>query len=303
MLRDALIVVMAGLVAFVLVHDWVRNRFGPTPAELDAARRARVAEPSPVAEHALYQYTRLSVEERNDLHAYLHASLIPMAAWAEQIGEGGFQVICVGEDHESATREFLAREIFAKVFFDVLLLEATPSELRGIDEAIAAGDARVPLLGVDIAAILGAARTRNAGIRVAGIEETKRQRAARQGMGRGGFRDESIARNFWDRFEPGRRHGVLIGALHCTDRGNWLFARLRHEAAPRMAGDMLSVRIVGQHRNQTVADFVHFLDRIGFPRRHFVIVDPGNLHPHLDEWFRLLASTMRRFHTVIVFRR
>lgn len=302
LLRDALIVVLAGLVAFVLVHDWVRIRFGPTLAELDAARRARVAEPSPVALHALYEYTRLSVEERNDLHAYLHASLIPVSTWVEQVGEGRFQVICLGEDHESATREFLAREIFAKVFFDVLLLEATVSELRRIDEAIAAGDARVPLLGVDIAAILGTARTRNTGIKVAGIEETKRQRSVRQGMGRDGFRDDSIARNFWDQFEPGRRHGVLIGALHCTDQGNWLFTRLRHEAAPGMAGEMLSVRIVGQHRNQTVADFVHFLDRIGFPRRHFVIVDPGYLHPRLNEWFRLLVSTMRRYHTVLVFR-
>ena len=302
MLRDALIVVLAGLVAFVLVHDWVRIRFGPTPAELDAARRARVAEPSPVAVHALHQYARLSVEERNELLAYLHASLVPMSTWVEQIGERRFQVICLGEDHDSSTREFLAREFFAKVFIDVLLLEATVGEMRRIDEAVAAGDARVPLLGVDIAAILGTARTRNTGIRVAGIEETKRQRAARHGMGRNGFRDEAIARNFWDQFEPGRRHGVLIGALHCTDQGNWLFGRLLHEAASRMAGEMLSVRIVGQHRNQTVADFVHFLDGIGFPRRHFVIAHPEDLHPHLVQWFRLLASTMRRYHTVIVFR-
>ena len=302
MLRDALIVVVAGLVAFVVVHDWVRTRFGPTPAELAAAKRARVAEPSPVAVHAVHQYLRLTVEERNELAASLHASLIPVSAWVEQLGEKTFEVICLGEDHESSTREFLAREFFANVFIDVLLLEATVDGLERIEAAVASGDARVPLLEADIAEILAAARARNTGIEVAGIEETERQRDARQDLGRAGFRDEAIARNFWEQFRSGRRHVVLIGALHCNDERSWMFARLRREAAPRSAGEMLSVRILGQHQYQTVSDFVHFLDRIGFPRRNFVIVDPQHLHPRLDEWFRLLASTMRRYGVVIVFR-
>ena len=302
LLRQALIVVIAGLVAFVVVHDWVRTRYGPTPAELAAAKRARVTEPSPVAVHAVHQYARLSAEERNELAEYLRANLIPVSTWVEQLGERTFEVICLGEDHESSTREFLAREFFAKVFVDALLLEATADDLERIEEAIASGSARVPLLEADIAAILRTARTRNAGIEVAGIEETRRQRVARRGMGRAGFRDDSIARNFRDRFQPGRRHVVLIGALHCIDRRSWLFARLRRGDAPRIAGEMLSVRILGQYQYQTVSDFVHFLDRIGFPRRQFVIVDPRYLHPYLDEWFRLLASTMRRYNAVIVFR-
>ena len=294
--------VLAGLVAFVLLHDWVRTRFGPTPAELAAAKRARYAEPSPIAVHAVHRYTRLAAEERRRLHAYLNASLIPMSTWVEQLGEKSFQVLCLGEDHESSTRDFLAREFFTEVFIDVLLLEATVDGLAGIDEAVAAGDAQVLLLEADIAAILRAARGRNARIEVAGIEETKRQRLARRLSGRSGFRDETIARNLWDRFRPGRRHAVLFGALHCADQRNWLFERVRHEASPRVAGEMFSVRVFGRHQDQAVADFVHFLDQIGFPRRHFAIVNPRDLHPLLDEWFRLLASTMRRYDTVIVFR-
>ena len=302
MLRDSLIVVLAGLVAFVLLHDWVRTRFGPTPAELAAAKRARFAEPSPIAVHALHQYTQLSAEERRSLSAYLYASLIPMSTWVDQLDERSFQVLCLGEDHESSTRDFLAREFFPKVSIEVLFLEATVDGLADMDEAVAAGDAEVPLLEADIAAILRAARARNARIEVVGIEETERQRLARQRLGRTGFRDETIARNFWDRFRPGRRHAVLFGALHCANHRNWLFERVRREAPPRMAAEMFSVRIFGQHQDQPVADFVHFLDQIGFPRQHFVIVDPRDLHPRLDEWFWLLASIMRRYHTVIVFR-
>ena len=302
MLRDGLIVVLAGLVAFVLIHDWVRTRFGPTPAELAAAKRARFAEPSPIAVHALQQYTRLPAEERRKLDAYLQASLIPMSAWVERLGESTFQVLCLGEDHEPSTRAFLAREFFAKVLFDVLLLEATVDGLERINEAVASGETQVPLLEADVAAILRTARARNTRIKVAGIEETKRQRLDRQRLARAGFRDETIARNFWGQFRPGKRHAVLFGALHCANQQNWLFERVRQEASPQVAKEMRSIRIFGQYQSQPVADFVYFLEQIGFPHRHFVIVNPRELHPHLDEWFWLLASTMRRYHTAVVFR-
>ena len=302
MLRDALVVVIAGLLAFALLHDWVRTRFGPTPAELAAAKRARVAEPSLVALRAVDRYMRLAAEERSDLAASLHAGLVPVRTWVARLDEGVFQVICLGEDHEESTRDFLARELFTKVSVDMLLLEVTPEGLERIDEAMASGGGPVRLLGADVAAILEAARARNAAIEVAGIEETKHQRLARRDLGRPGFRDDSIARNFRDRFRRGRRHVVLIGALHCTDQRSWLFARVRSELSSRTAGETLSVRVVGQHQSRTVADFVHFLDRIGFPHRDFVIVDPRSLHPLLEEWFRLLVSTLRRYDKVIVFR-
>lgn len=302
MLRDGLIVVAAGLVALVLLHDWVHTRFGPTPDELAAAKRARHAEPSPVAISAVLRYNQLPAEERRKLDAYLHASLVPMSVWVEQLGGRTFQVLCLGEDHESSTRDFLAREFFSEVLIDVLLLEATVDGLARMDEAVQAGDARVPLLEVDIAAILRATRARNPRIEVAGIEETERQRNTRQRQGRAGFREDSITSNFWAEFRPGRRHVILFGGLHCASQPNWLFDRIRRRAAPRMTGEMLNVRVFGQHQSQLVADFVHFLDRIGFPHGHFVIVNAPDLHPFLDEWFWLFASIMRRYHTVIVFR-
>lgn len=302
MLRDSIIVILAGMVAFVLLHDWVRTRFGPTPAELEAARRAQFAEPSPAALRAVDQFKQLPARERRDLEVYLEANLIPMATWTGQLGERTFQVLCLGEDHEPSTRDFLAREFFSSVSIDVLLLETTVDGLRRIDAAVAAGDARVALLEADIAAILRAARARNARIRVIGIEETKRQRLARQRLGQASFRDDTLARNFLGHFQHGQRHAVLFGALHCANQREWLFEQVRRGLSPRVAEDMLSVRILGDHQDQSVADFVYFLDQIGFPRRPFVIVRSRALHPTLVKWFWLFASTMQRYHTVIVFR-
>ena len=302
MLRDGLIVVAAGLVALVLLHAWVHTRFGPTPDELAAAKRARHAEPSPVAIHAVRRYNQLPAGARRKLDAYLHSSLVPMSTWVEQLRGRTFQVLCMGEDHESSTRDFLAREFFAEVRIDVLLLEATVDGLARMDEAVRAGDARVPLLEVDIAAILRASRTRNPGIEVVGIEETERQRTARRGQGRAGFREDSITSNFRAAFRPGRRHVVLFGGLHCASQPNWLFDRIQRRATPPMTGEMLNVRVFGQYQSQLVADFVHFLDRIGFPHGHFVIADARDLHPLLVEWFWLLAPIMRRYRAVIVFR-
>ena len=153
-----------------------------------------------------------------------------------------------------------------------------------------------------MATSLRATRARNPRVEVAGIEETERQRRVRQRQERSSLRDESIETNFWDRFRPGGRHVVLFGGLHCASHRNWLFDRVRRASPPGLAEEMFSVRVFGQHQNQMVADFVHFLDKVGFPHRDFVIVNARDLHPHLAEWFWLFESAMRHYHTVVVFR-
>ena len=305
---DGLIVLLAGLVAFVLLHDWVRTRFGPTPEELAAGRSegpvARYAEPSPVAHHAVHRYTRLPVEERRELEAYLSANLIPMSAWVDRLAERTFQVLCLGEDHEASTRDFLAREFFTGVSIDVLLLETTADELARMDEAVADGEARGCRCWKSISPrSCGQPAPGIPGRRVAGIEETERQRRVRQRQERPAcVTSRSMRTNFWGRFRPGGRHVVLFGGLHCASHRNWLFDRVRRAAPPGLAEEMFSVRVYGQHQNQMVSDFVHFLDKVGFPHRDFVIVNARDLHPHLAEWFWLLESAMRRYHTVVVFR-
>ncbi len=302
MLRTSIITIVVTLAGLVLMHDWIRTYFAPTPLELAIEKRARSTNPRPTALAAVEKFSHLPPNEQRDLGASLGANLISMQTWLAQLGDANYQVLCLGEDHEPSTREFLARELFARLRFDVVLLEATPREMRRVEEAIEEGETYVPLLAADIAGIVNAARARNPQILIAGIEETKRQRVLRQRGERSGFRDDSIVNNFWGEYRPGKRHAVLIGALHCTDRTRWLFEQMRQMAPRRVAEKMVSIRILGEDQDESMENFVYFLDQIGFEHRDFVITDSNALHPYVYEWFWLLRSTLRPYQTMVVFR-
>lgn len=300
MLKNSVVVVLAGLLTFVFIHGWVSTQFGPTPAELDAARRAHFSEPSPNAVRAVHLYRELPAAARQGLRDYLDRSFVPLDEWIIQLDKRPFQILCVGEDHRASTRRFLAHKFFSQVRVDVLMLEATINELAAINEALAVGESEVLLLEADIAAVLNAAKQRNPKIVVAGIEETSRQREVRQHGRNDGFRDDTIAANFWRNFQAGQRHAALFGALHCADRPAWLFEQLLRTAPAGVATHTHSVRVVGAYQDRVVADLLYFLDQIGFARRQFVIADPRALHPKLAQW--LLESLVNRYNAVVVFR-
>jgi hypothetical protein len=91
-----------------------------------------------------------------------------------------------------------------------------------------AGRDYFPLLDADIMKILRSVKNRNPAIKIWGIEETDEQQKGQHGHSIS--RDQSIAHNFWDRFQPGRFHIILFGALHCTNEPNWLFKHLSNQA-------------------------------------------------------------------------
>jgi len=280
-LKNSVVVVLVGLLSFVAIHGWVQSVFGPTPAELDAARRAHFSQPSPNAVRAVHLFRNLSAQERQGIRNYLEESFVPLNEWLAELDLSVFQVLCLGEDHRPATREFLADQFFSAVHVDVLMLEATTDELRVINEALIEGKADVPLLEADIAAVINSARTRNRDVVVAAIEEISQQREERQRGQNIGFRDDTITRNFWRNFRAGQRHAVLFGALHCADRPAWMFEQILRTASREVASQTRGIRIVGAYQDRTIADLLYFLDEIGFSRRNFVIARPQAIHPKL----------------------
>ncbi len=141
-----------------------------------------------------------------------------MEQWLTHLAQSDYQIICIGELHEESTRNFLAEEFFAKFSTDVLLLEVTPKDLKRLTKRMDAGRDYFPLLDADIMNILRTVKDRNPAIKIWGIEETDEQQKDKRGPSNS--RDQSIAQNFWDRFQPGRRHIILFGALHCTNESN-----------------------------------------------------------------------------------
>jgi hypothetical protein len=207
----------------------------------------------------------------------------------------------MGELHMESTRSFLSKEFFANISVDVLHLEATSEELKRLINRMEAGRDYFPLLGADILNILRTVRDRNPDIKIYGIEQTGKQ--AKNHHGHSNLRDQSIAKNFWGTFEPGLRHIILFGALHCTNESNWLFHNLCYQASHTLKDEMLNVQVLGEQQNGPVEAFVYFMDEIGVEKRHFVIPDTRSLPDHVYKWFPLLnRQTLGKYRSLIVFR-
>jgi hypothetical protein len=220
-----------------------------------------------------------------------------MEQWLTQLGESDYQVICMGELHEESTRNFLAEEFFAKFSMDVLLLETTPKNLKRLINRMDAGRDYFPLLNADIMKTLRTVKDRNSNIKIWGIEETKEQQKDSIS------RDQSIAHNFWERFQTGKLHIILFGALHCTNEPNWLFKNLYDQASLHVKKRMLNVRVLSEHQNGPVEAFVYFLDEIGIIKKDFVIPNTNLLHPLIYELFQTLnQETLEKYRSLIVFR-
>ena len=283
------------------VYDWIVEEYPRRPTKPPISERIQHPFYHEEVAKALQRFSRLPESEKADIKNNLNSSLISMEQWLTHLGQSDYQIICMGEFHEESTRNFLAEEFFAKFRTDVLVLEATPKNLKRLIKRMDAGRDYFPLLDADIMKILRTVKDRNPAIKIWGIEETDEQQKGQHGHSNS--RDQSIAHNFWDRFQPGRLHIILFGALHCTNEPNWLFKHLCSQASLPLKERMLNVRVLGEHQNGPLEAFVYFLDEIGIEKKHFVIPNTNSLHPRIYELFQLLnRQTLEKYRSLIVFR-
>lgn len=289
------------ILLFLIAYDWIEAEF-PRPADKRPST-GRIQHPfhHEQASDALLRFSRLPKPETDAIKESLESSLISMEQWLTRLDQSDCQVMCIGELHEDSTRNFLAEEFFAKFGVDVLLLEAMPKELKRLIRRVNAGRTYFPLLDADIMKILRTVRAKNPDVKICGIEETDEQQ--REEHGRSGSRDKSIARNFWKSFQPGMRHTILFGALHCANETNWLFDHLRDQAPLPLKIRMLNALVLEENQNGPLEAFVFFLDEIGIEKKNFVVPDTSALHPRIYELFQLLNhQILEKFSTLVVFR-
>ena len=96
-----------------------------------------------------------------------------MEQWLTHLVQSDYQIMCMGELHEEPTRNFLAEEFFVKFSTDVLLLEATPKNLKRLIKRMDAGRDYFPLLNADIMKILRTVKNRNPAIKIWGLKKPK----------------------------------------------------------------------------------------------------------------------------------
>ncbi len=296
-----LILVVLGWPALVLgllsLFIWYQDDSDNTdipPPNLD-----RVQHPvyHPTALRAIDRFRALSPSKQSEIRENLQQQVRPLAEWFPPLRRSETRVICLGENHDEYTRAFLAESIIPNLDMELLFLETTAARLKDIMALVDSGEPHVRLLNANIAPLIRAAQAANPALAIHGIEETQQTRAARQANG-GGSREHSIATNLWQHFEPGRRHLLLYGALHCADHADWLYEKLR---ARLPNGQLLGVRVLGEHQDGPMEAFIYFLDEIGLAPGDFVMTQAGATHPSVKAWFGFLnQATLTKFQTVIV---
>ena len=303
-LARVILALLGGYLIILLVlsvYGWIVEEYPRRPTKLPSSNRIQHPFYHEEVAKALRRFSQLPKSQKTAIKENLESSLISMEQWLTYLGQSDYQIICMGELHEESTRDFLAEEFFAKFSIDVLLLEATPKNLKRLIKRMDAGRDYFPLLDADILKILRTVKDRNPVIKIGGIEETDEQQRGQRGHSNS--RDRSIAHNFWDEFQPGRFHIILFGALHCTNESNWLFKNLCSQASFPLKEQMLNVRILGEHQNGPVEAFVYFLDEIGIEKKHFVIPNTNSLHPRIYELFQVLnRQTLEKYRSLVVFR-
>ena len=305
-MQVVLVVLGVPLLAIVLLQAHLLYEYITRPTVADwppPEERIRFPEHHPWAERAVARVAALPPKERAELIATIRQSIRPFPEWLAALNRRPVAILCVGENHEPYLRRFLADRLFATLKADVLLLEATPDEVRRIRSRMEEDEERVMLLDADIARLLRSSLKANPGLVIDGIEERPEQRSARIDAATGS-RERSIESNFRARYRPGRRHVVLYGAFHCSHRGGWLFRRLRERPPPdALAGAVLNLRVAWEHVEAPFEAFVHFLDEVGLAPGDFVITDPATLPAEISEWFPFLsANELGAFGALAVFR-
>lgn len=224
---------------------------------------------------------------------------ISLDAWIERLNTAGPALLCLGETHYTDFRHALSRDIFSKLRFDKLFLEALPGEVDEIISRVDAGEQSVNLLGADIAKVIRTARTVNPGLKFAGIEETKEQ----ERLGRKEpwlKRDSFIAKNLLGGMIPGGRHVALYGSLHCARNDLGLGGSrpfYRHLEDSLGSENMRSVVVArsGAWANQ----FSVFMQILGLSGESFVIPDTSLIDPADYDYNWNLRKLFDNYTTIV----
>jgi hypothetical protein len=138
------------ILLFLSVYDWIVEEYPRRPTKPPSSERIHYPFYHQEVANAIERFYRLPESEKAAIQENLQFNLISIEQWLTHLDQSNNQIMCMGELHEDSTRNFLAEEFFAKFSTDVLLLEATPKDLKRLIQRMDAGRDYFPLLDADI---------------------------------------------------------------------------------------------------------------------------------------------------------
>ena len=228
--------------------------------------------------------------------------------WVASINSEADQLLCLGETHRDAFREFVGEKLLPHLNVERLFLEVTQEQVGGFEKQFLAGETEITMLGASVFPVLQSAWKRERPVQVFGIEETKEQgkasRLANSELGREFYsRDGFIAQNVLAHLKPKGLQVALYGALHCTKFDLGLGGKLpfMNQLAPELKKMNLPGKNVLLLRHDDGGMLDLYLQMMGLGGKTFVIADTSKIKPsdYNKKW--QLYETFSNYDTVIYF--
>lgn len=254
-----------------------------------------------ISKLALANLRTLAPAEQRIVYNNLLDNLWSVQQWKDALSKYNNAILCLGESHLEATREFMANQLFNTFEIDNLYLETTKPRLQKTIEKVNSNSDYYPLLGADILQLLRVALKRNPDMSLYSIEASPAQmRADKQGIS---SREQSIFDNFLVNNHAHSQRVVLIGGLHCANKAHWFFARLQKQTQGADKPKLINTQIFNEHQDGPIEAFVYFLDELALAKGDFVIADTTAFSTQITRWFALSQRvTFKPYQSIIIYR-
>lgn len=249
-----------------------------------------------LTEQALRAFHALPERRQSAIVDELQATITPAGDYLERLARQPPELLCLGENHDDYSRDWLARELLPRYPLNVLMLESGADKLAALQRRVTRGEHYVPLLGADIAGTLKVAQTHNPQLVLEAVDLPAGARGSQPIS-----RDQFIAARVIGSRRAGGTHLVLLGALHCADNPGWLYRTLSMGGAGENYETLLNLRLLGMHQEGPGEAFVRFLDRIGLRHRDLAVTDTRRLPLPVQHWFSNFDA-LRDYRALLIYR-
>lgn len=304
-LRGVTLVLLVALMA--LATRWAIEHHDSAPSADAVTRDPRLsfAHAAHLGRSALEAYRRLPAAEQDRLRKALEENLWTLSRWSATIRERGPRFLCLGERHRDAVRRFLAASVLPRLPLEVMMLEADLSWVRAALEAHAAGEPVPHLLDATMTPIFDALATFHSSADIIGVDESALERRARRSLSRADLsrlaREDTILTNLRRRWQPGKRHVVLFGALHCRDLPQWLFARLPRESDVVDRAQSLNTVVLARYQEPAIQLLMYLLEEMGLRGSAWVVPDTTRFPQRLLQWLPNVTDAFATYDSAILF--
>jgi hypothetical protein len=290
---SALLLSVLLAIGLAWVFEHYRERPHPPPSLDDSRLSIRPA--AHLARSAVRRFHALPAVRQQALRDALRASISTLDVWAGKQGKAA-SVLCLGERHENSTRAFIAAEILPLLDYQVLMLEASQTQLQTMLGQLDAAQP-VTLLHASLDEVLNVSKARIPPVRIVAIDEHQTTNKVRQTSDR----ESSLVRHIRQAWQQEQRHVVLFGALHCRAEPGWMMYRLVHEDARIRRAGALGIVILARYREASAQVLMYFLEEIGLGRGIAVVAQVSLFPKLIQKWLPLVADAFAGYDSAIVF--